>query len=691
MTAGAVTAVSASDGFGPVDPSCVHRCELPPEVEAVLERGHSAIVNPDVGPLPMAGLPAHLSTRRLVVTPVFIGGRRAGLAVVAPANPVDQPERLVAACDALGSAVSVALDAAELSEQLLDERSGERFEAMIRHSSDIVMVLRSDSTIRFVSPSATRVLGWELEGVIDRPLTELVHPEDSERLAGALIAVVARPGVHAPFEFRARHSSGDWRFLEAIGTCLVDDAALGGVVINVRDATERVTLEHELTQQALHDGLTGLANRDLFLRRVDDAMDRADGTRFQVEILFVDLDDFKTVNDSLGHRVGDEVLVAVADKLRRCVRTADTVARFGGDEFAVLLADGWENCAVVAERIVEAMRVPVQVDGQHVTVLASVGLASSSTRTDASDLLRQADLAMYVAKTEGKARWVAFRPEMLEQFLDELQLERALRAAVADDRLEVHFQPIIDLATGAFTGAEALARWSDPELGPVPPTTFIPVAERSELIEIIGRFVLGRACRWASRWEQESGRTLSHIAVNVSARQLRGASLVNDVRSALAESGLVPDKLVLEITESMLIDEGDAVIVRLEALRRLGVRIAIDDFGTGYSSLSYLERLPVDVLKIDRAFIAGLLDPGERSLVPAILELARTLGLATVAEGVETGEHGRRLAELGCELAQGFHYSRPIPEGRVAEVVAGLRIAPAGGARRRRRGVTPTP
>ena len=519
-------------------------------------------------------------------------------------------------------------------------------------------------------------LAWEVDRLINRPLTELVHPEDADRLGTDLNAVVARPGIHAPFEFRARNRSGEWRFLEAVGTCLMDDAALGGMVVNVRDVTERVTLEHELTHQALHDGLTGLANRDLFLRRVEDAMGGTEGTRNRVEILFVDLDDFKKVNDSLGHGVGDEVLVAVADKLRHCVRTADTVARLGGDEFAVLLADRWEKCAVVAERIVDAMRLPVAVDGQHVTVRASVGLASSDARTEASDLLRQADLAMYVAKTEGKARWVAFRPEMLQQFLDELQLERALQAAVAEDRLEVHYQPIIDLATGAFTGAEALARWTDPEWGPVSPVQFIPVAERSELIEVIGRFVLGRACRWASRWERVSGRLLSHIAVNVSARQLRGATLVDDVRSALEESGLAAEKLVLEITESMLIDERDAVIERLEILRRLGVRIAIDDFGTGYSSLSYLERLPVDVLKIDRTFIAGLGNPGERSLVPAILELARTLGLATVAEGVETEEHGRRLAELGCQLAQGFHYSRPISESEVAEVIDGLRIAP---------------
>ena len=671
-----VTAATA--GFGPGGGSSLETVTLPSELTTLLDQGQSVALGAEDGGALRAWLPADLRPRWLVVAPIVTGARRTGLAVVLPDPEMDGPDRLRAACGALASAVSVALEAAELSERLLDERSGARFEAMIRNSSDVVMVLRSDGTVRFVSPSVTRILGWGVDHFVDERLADLVLDADRESLHSALAAVMDRPGLHTPVELRVRHEDGSWRFLEVIAASLVDDASLGAVVLNVRDVTDRVHLEHELTHRAHHDGLTGLANRDLFLAAVEQAIARSVGTAHQVELLFVDLDDFKTVNDSLGHKAGDEVLVAVADRLRQCVRSADTVARLGGDEFAILLDGDWENCSVVAERIVDVMRAPLTVVGQQVSVRASVGLASSEPGTEATDLLRQADLAMYVAKSEGKARWVAFRPQMLEQFLDELQMERALQAAVQHDQLDVYYQPIVDLATGLVAGAEALVRWIDPARGVVSPAQFIPVAERSELIEVIGRYVLQRACRWAGAWEAESGKTLAHVSVNVSARQLRSPSLVQDVCAALEESGLAPHKLVLEITESMLLDERDAVTERLEALRQLGVRIAIDDFGTGYSSLSYLGRLPVDVLKIDRSFTIGLGHAAERSLVPAILELARTLGLMTVAEGVETEQHGRRLRELGCQLAQGYYFSKPLPEAEMTEALRGIPVlAPA--------------
>ena len=437
------------------------------------------------------------------------------------------------------------------------------------------------------------------------------------------------------------------------------------MVINVRDVTDRVRLENELTHQALHDSLTGLANRGLFLDRLEHAMDCANRSGARVGILSVDIDNFKAVNDSLGHPAGDAVLVAVADRLRSCLRGSDTPARFGGDEFAVLLSETQEDAAAVAERIVAALHQPVVVAGQEVIVKASVGTATGDATVDAAGLLRRADLALYVAKSEGKDRWVSFRPEMLDQFLAELELEQALRGAVAAGELDVHYQAIVDLATGAIGGAEALVRWVHPTRGYVSPADLIRIAERSDLIEAIGRFVMRTACRFAAR-----SAALSHIAVNVSARQLVAETFIDEVTSILSDTGLSPHTLVVEITESMLLDDLETTVERLDALRVLGVRIAIDDFGTGYSSLSYLERLPVDVLKVDRSFTQGVGGGDERNLVPAILELARTLRLRTVAEGVETEEQGVRLAELGCHLAQGFYFSRAVPEADLVEMLA---------------------
>ena len=642
---------------------------LGPSISAQLQAGRAVAIGRGTADPLRACLPTAMADRALFVAPVVVDGQMDGVIMLAPATTTGNPERLLDACAALGTAVSLALESSALSEALVEQRSEERFSALIRNSSDILLVLQPDGTMRFVSPSATRILGWEVDELLHRPIGNLAHPDDAPLLAAALHRALIEPGTHGPIECRARHKDGSWRFLEAIGTSLLDDGAEAGIVVNVRDVTDRLNLQQQLTHQAFHDPLTGLANRALFLDRVEHTLEGASRTAAMTEILFLDLDDFKTVNDSLGHPAGDAVLVGVAERLRACLRATDTAARLGGDEFAVLLASGDEPCGVVAERIVAELRRPVEVDGHEVAIRGSIGVASGTAGTTAADLLRDADLAMYVAKSAGKDRWVAFQPEMLEQFLDELKLEKALRAAVANDQLEVHYQPIIELATGDITGAEALLRWVDPARGYVAPTEFIHLAERSELIEIIGRFVLRRACHAAATWRLGDGREISHIAVNVSARQLRGESLVNDVTSALHDSGLAPHKLVIEITESMLLEDLPGTIERLDALHALGVRIAIDDFGTGYSSLSRLGQLPVDVLKVDRSFTMALDEAGARTLVPAILELARTLGLATVAEGVETAEQGLRLIGLGCDLAQGFYFARPVPEAELADML----------------------
>ena len=630
--------------------------------------GRPVTIEPAAGGALLALLPPVMAGRSLFVAPVVTGGRAAGAVVLAPSGPTGHPDRLLAACGTLGTTVSKALEASEVTERLVEERSEERFSAMIRNSSDILLVLGPDRTVRYLSPSTTRVLGWEAAHLLHRSIGDLVHPDDAAVVTAALHRALREPGTHGPVDCRVRHRDGSWRFLEAFGTRMLDESG-PGIVVNIRDVTDRVLLQDQLTHQAFHDPLTGLANRALFVDRVSHALAGAGRSAREIEILILDLDDFKTVNDSLGHPDGDAVLVSVAERLRSCLRPSDTVARLGGDEFAILVGGGEESGAVIGERIVTMLRRTIVVGDREVAITGSIGVAGADFGDAAADLLRNADLAMYVAKSDGKDRAVVFRPEMLDTFLGQLRLEQALRNAVRNDRLEVHYQPIIDLATGAITGAEALLRWVDPVRGLVSPAEFIPVAERSELIQIMGRSVLHKACMAAATWQRE-GRGISHIAVNVSARQLRGETLVGDVTAALRDSGLEPNTLVIEITESMLLDQMDEAIERLQALHRLGVRIAIDDFGTGFSSLSRLGELPIDVLKVDQSFTKGLDRNDERSLVPAILDLARTLGLCAIAEGVETREQGLRLNALGCDMAQGFYFARPMTRAALTEVLA---------------------
>jgi diguanylate cyclase (GGDEF)-like protein/PAS domain S-box-containing protein len=586
------------------------------------------------------------------------GGRRAG------ALPAEGrgPEDVLDTFEALGSTVSLALEAADLADDLLEQRSQQRFRVMLENSSDVVALLRPDLTVTFVGASVRRVLGWDPAELVGRSITEFLHPDELPAAKAALATAVVAPGVYGPFSGRVRHRDGSWRLVETMGTSLLDDPAVNGVVVNIRDVTERAQLQEALSHQAFHDALTGLANRALFHDRVQHALSAAGRTGRSVEILFLDLDDFKGINDGLGHLTGDAVLVAVAERLTAAVRPGDTVARLGGDEFAVLLDgdSGDAPAARVAQRITDILQAPVPAGGQEVLTRASIGIAAAAPGTSLADLLRDADLAMYVAKAQGKDRWIDFRPEMLDGFLDDLQLERDLRQALDRDEIQVHYQPVVDLASAAIVGAEALVRWVSPDRGRSP-AAFIPAAERSGLIVPIGRHVLRQACLDTARWlEAHPGRRFS-VSVNLSARQLREPALVADVEAVLAETGLPPDRLVVEVTESLLLDDLDAAVDRLEVLRALGVRVSIDDFGTGYSSLSYLGQLPVDILKIDKSFVDGVADGHGRSLVPAILELSRTLGLLTIAEGVERAEQADRLVELGCGLAQGFLFSPPVP------------------------------
>jgi diguanylate cyclase (GGDEF)-like protein/PAS domain S-box-containing protein len=370
-------------------------------VDADLGHGCPALVGPADAATLRARLPEVMAARPLVIVPLRIDHRLTAAVVIAPGGVENAPERLLAAGEALGSTVSLALETADLADRLVEERSEQRFGTMIRNSSDLVVVVQQGGTVRYLSPSVTRMLGWEPCEVLDRSIAEIVHPADAGRIMVALRLALTSPGTYGPIECRVRHKDGSWRHLEAVGSSLLDDPALAGVVLNVRDVTDRVRLEQQLTHQALHDPLTGLANRTLFLDRVTHALEGAARTASSVEILFLDLDDFKTVNDSLGHPAGDAVLLAVTERLRQCLRSGDTAARLGGDEFGVLLDPGVEWSGV-ADRIIAALRSPVVVDGHEVAVRASIGVAVGGSEVDASDLLRRADLAMYVAKSEGR-------------------------------------------------------------------------------------------------------------------------------------------------------------------------------------------------------------------------------------------------------------------------------------------------
>jgi diguanylate cyclase (GGDEF)-like protein len=427
-----------------------------------------------------------------------------------------------------------------------------------------------------------------------------------------------------------------------------------------------------LTHQAFHDSLTGLANRALFLDRVRHAMRRRTDAE-TVGVLFLDLDGFKEVNDSLGHATGDALLVTVATRLTDCLRPGDTIARLGGDEFAILVegAQTGTEFTNAAERIRAALEPAVVVDGRSLFIRASVGIATAEIgMVDADQLIRNADLAMYQAKERRDGEFALYDPSMHSTLVERLALEAELRTAVSEGLMKVHYQPTYTLDQGALVGVEALLRWTHPERGEIAPDVFIPLAEQTGLIHELGRFVLREACLQGQRWRELAPDTVLTIGVNVSTRQLQRATFAEEVREALAESGFPAKHLILEMTESVLMNDTDSSLATLKELKAMGLRIAIDDFGTGYSSLSYLHRFPVDILKIDRSFIERLSDSDARdSLVQSIVQLGHTLQLETVAEGIEDNTQLQALRRLGCEMAQGFHFGRPGPPDEVANLL----------------------
>ncbi len=490
-----------------------------------------------------------------------------------------------------------------------------------------------------------------------------------------LIGELERSDRLSDYPIRLLHADGEERETAVTASPWLDGAGTKlGYQLVLRDDTERRRAEAQLHRSALHDPLTGLPNRSLFKSRLEQSLRHARRRdRYRFAVLFLDLDRFKVVNDSLGHLVGDRLLAEVASRLTTCVREVDTVARLGGDEFAILLDDigGESDATVVAERIQEQLARPAHVGRHDLFSSVSIGIAfSSSGYETAEDALRDADIAMYRAKALGRGRYELFDEGMHAQVLRVLELETDLRGAVEREEFAVHYQPIVTMATKRLTGFEALLRWRHPERGLLGPADFLEVAEETGLIVPIGWWFLDQACRQLREWQKAFPETPLTVSVNLSGKQIRQPELVDRIRAALEDSGLSGSSLKLEITESVLMDDAEAAIRTLERLKAMGVRLSIDDFGTGYSSLAYLHRFPFDTVKIDRSFIGGL-DSAEpnQELVWSIVSLAHSLGMDVVGEGVETMDQFDELKALSCEYAQGFLFSRAVDEDGAAALL----------------------
>jgi diguanylate cyclase (GGDEF)-like protein/PAS domain S-box-containing protein len=560
---------------------------------------------------------------------------------------------------ALSSVASLALDRIEMADRLLGERAKARFETLVRHSSDAVLVVDATGRIDYASPSATHVLGeWgSLEQV---PFEDIVAEADRPRIRQLLLG--GELGSTQMLEFSLAAAQGELE-VEAACTNLLGTDDIRGIVFNIRDISEHKRFERELAHKAFHDELTGLPNRALFQDRAAHALERV-RRGSSLAVLFVDVDDFKNVNDTLGHHVGDQLLRIVAERMTQTARSIDTAARLGGDEFALLIEDDSDTDPLrVGERLLETIRAPVSIDGNELRVTASVGIARATAgeAVTVDDLLRNADLAMYATKTERKGTCRLFEPEMHLALLGRLEAKRELKLAIERSEFELHYQPIVELSNSSIVSLEALIRWRHPSRGLVPPSEFIPLAEETDAISSIGRWVLREACREAARLERLVGTGAPSISVNISARQLQEPDFVQDVLTALSDAELAPEKLVLEITETVMILDLELALDRFRQLSAHGIQLAVDDFGAGYSSLNYIRRFPIDTLKIDRLFIADLSESTEvAALTATIVNLAHVLGVKSVAEGIERPDQLERLRAIGCEYGQGYLFMRPV-------------------------------
>ena len=599
-----------------------------------------------------------------------------GLLIAAASTPFSPI--LVDALNALCASVSLALESAALTEQAHRQENEARFASLVRNSSDLITVVTREGTVLYQSPSIERILGMTAAEVSGTAFEELLLPGDRGRLRKLLQKPRLGASRSQAFDCTLVHRDGQSLKFEVVATDLCDDEHVRGVVLNGRDSSERAAFEEQLAHQAFHDAVTGLANRALFTDRVEHALARAAREGTSIAVIFLDLDDFKTINDSLGHAAGDAVLRQVASRLLEVVRTTDTAARFGGDEFAILLEDVSDPAAAIefAERLVSGFDMPISVMGKDLTVRPSVGIAlggagAEQVSGDADELIRNADAAMYICKREGRSGYRVFEISMRESIVERLELRSELERAIAERQFELHFQPVVRLKDGSVAGMEALVRWHHPTRGLVQPGQFIPLAEEMGLIVDLGRWVLRESCSHAARLRASGEADPDFtIAVNLSVKQLQHPDIVDDVRAALVDFAIEPRLLVLEITETVMMADYELASRRLQQLKDLGVRIAMDDFGTGYSSLSYLSRFPVDILKMDRSFLTSNAAPQAAGLAAAIVALGESLQLEVVAEGIELSDQYQALRNLGCDLGQGFFIARPMDLATTREWLA---------------------
>ncbi|MFG2905774.1 EAL domain-containing protein [Kitasatospora sp. NPDC048286] len=586
----------------------------------------------------------------------------------------------------LAAQAALAVERVVLSQEVTRRNSELYFRTLVQNSSDVILILDADDGVRYASPSAATVLGHP--NLTGAPLTDLVPPEDSRKVGKALARM--REMREAADQPRGEQPREHWRLLRQDHTPieaevrfndLRADPTVGALVLTLRDVTEQRQMERELTHRAFHDSLTGLANRVLFQDRVGHALSRGERSGAVTGVLFIDLDDFKVVNDTQGHAVGDELLVAVSLRISTALRASDTAARLGGDEFAVLVEDARrpEDVDTIADGVLAVFAEPFRLKSGAVRVTASVGVATTEDSVDATELLAHADLALYAAKAAGRRQWRHYRTALQTGMVERLELNEHLDSAIAESAFQLYYQPIVDLRSGDLVAFEALVRWPHDRRGMVLPDEFIALAEESGQIVPLGAWVLERAAQEVAAWQAASsavrmaaGRPPLRVNVNVSARQFRDAGFVDVVRRALATTGIDPRTLVLELTESVLMRRDDRIHADMATLSGLGVGIAIDDFGTGYSSLSYLREFPISLLKIDKSFIDGLgHSPQQYALVEGITRIADTLGVQVIAEGIETPDQRDLLTAMGCPLGQGYLFAHPMDSPRARALVRG--------------------
>ncbi|MER6616412.1 aminotransferase class I/II-fold pyridoxal phosphate-dependent enzyme [Streptomyces xantholiticus] len=589
------------------------------------------------------------------------------------AGPERKLMELWSSLEILASQAALAMERVGLSQEVNRRNSEAYFRTLVHNASDVILILDDDNTTRYASPSADDMFGRN--NLIGTMFTTLVDPRDRERACRALAGMRVTGDHDMHEDWRVLRPDGRRTDVEARCSNLRDDQTVHGLVLTLRDVTEQRQLERELTRRAFHDSLTGLPNRVLLLERIERALMRDRRESTIACVLFIDLDDFKVVNDTMGHTVGDELLTTVAARLSSTLRRSDTAARLGGDEFAVLMEGAKVplDAEVLASQIIQTLNQSFRLSDGIVSVSASVGIATALDSADGEELLGHADLALYAAKSAGKRQWRRYQPALHADMLERHELQAGLATAVSQEGFTLRYQPIVDLGDGHIVGFEALVRWPHPRRGLVPPDEFITLAEETGHIMPLGAWVLERATADITRWQQAAPRPVPLcVNVNVSARQFRDPGFLDEVRRTLESAGLAPGSLVLELTESVLMRRDEQIEAVMRILKSLGVHIAIDDFGTGFSSLSYLREFPIDVLKVDKSFIDDIcVDTQQVALVDGIVRIADTLGLQVIAEGIEELTQRELLTAMGCRFGQGYLFARPMTADQAETLLSG--------------------